>query len=245
MTDGHLLSLEGLSAGYGAVRALRAVDITVGYGEFVVLLGPNGAGKSTTLRAVSGLLRPSAGKVRFDGRDITHTAGWRRTGRGLGHVPEGRQIFPEHSVDENLRLGAFAHRKGRDRLRRNLDDMYDLFPKLRERRTQEAGTLSGGEAQTLAVARALMSEPKLMMLDEPSLGLSPMKTAELFNYLKLLHTTRGLAVLLVEQEAMTALRLGDRGYVLERGRVAIEGSAAQLRDDPRVQAAYLGAAPGT
>jgi branched-chain amino acid transport system ATP-binding protein len=240
---GPLLELRGVSARYGGVQALRDVDIVVGEGEFVVLLGPNGAGKTTTLRTVSGLVHPTNGSVHFRGRNITRVAGWRRPGLGLGHVPEGRHIFPDHTVEENLRLGAFARRRDRGRTDRTLTELLELFPVLAERRAQPAGTLSGGEAQMLAVARALMSEPRLLMLDEPSLGLAPIKTAELFGYLRRLHGERGLTVLLVEQEALTALRLADRGYVLERGQVVIEGSAAQLRDDPRVQAAYLGAAP--
>ena len=194
-------------------------------------------------RSVSGLLQPTTGSIHLDGRSITRVAGWRRTGRGLGHVPEGRQIFPDHTVEENLRLGAFAHRRARERTQRTLAELLDLLPVLRQRRNQPAGTLSGGEAQMLAVARALMSGPRLLMLDEPSLGLAPIMRAELFGYVKRLHSERGLAVLLVEQEALTALRLADRGYVLERGRVVVAGSAQKLRDDPRVQAAYLGAAP--
>ena len=232
-TTQPVLELRGLSADYGGVHALRGIDIVVGDGEFVVLLGPNGAGKTTTLRTVSGLVPPAAGSIHLRGRNITRVAGWRRTGLGLGHVPEGRHIFPEHTVEENLRLGAFARRRDRGRTDRTLTELLELFPVLGERRAQPAGTLSGGEAQMLAVARALMSEPQLLMLDEPSLGLAPIKTAELFGYIRRLHRERGLA----------ALRLADRGYVLERGRVVIEGSAEQLREDARVQAAYLGAAP--
>lgn len=238
-----VLELRGVSANYGGVQALRGIDIVVGDGECVVVLGPNGAGKTTTLRTVSGLVQPTTGSIHLLGRNITRVAGWRRTGLGLGHVPEGRHIFPDHTVEENLRLGAFSRRRDRGRTDRTLTELLDLFPVLGERRTQPAGTLSGGEAQMLAVARALMSEPRVLMLDEPSLGLAPIKTAELFGYVRRLHRERGLAVLLVEQEALTALRLADRGYVLEHGRVVIEGSAEQLREDPRVQAAYLGAAP--
>jgi branched-chain amino acid transport system ATP-binding protein len=238
-----LLEVSNLSAAYGGVRALDHVDLTVGEGEFVVLLGPNGAGKTTTLRTLSGLVRPSSGTIALAGRDITRLAGWRRPGLGLGHVPEGRQTFPEHTVEENLRLGAITHRRDRARISRDLEDMFCLFPQLGERRRQLAGTLSGGEAQMLAVARALMSGPRLLLLDEPSLGLAPLKTALLFRYLGQLHRERGLAVLLVEQEVATALQLADRGYVLERGRVAVSGTADQLRADQRVQAVYLGAAP--
>jgi branched-chain amino acid transport system ATP-binding protein len=206
-----------------------------------VLLGPNGAGKTTTMRVLSGLLNPTAGTVSFLGRDITKVPGWRRVGMGLGHVPEGRQIFPDHTVADNLMLGAFAQRRHRSQVAEDLEEMYGLFPRLKERRQQLGGTLSGGEAQMLAVARTLMSRPKLLMLDEPSLGLAPMMVVELFGYLARLHAERNLAILLVEQQASTALRLADRGYVLDRGRVSVAGSAAELRADARVQAAYLGA----
>lgn len=241
-SDRPLLELSGIAAGYGGVRAVDGVDLTVGESEFVVLLGPNGAGKSTTLRVISGLLKARAGRVTFDGHDVTTMPGWRRVGLGLGHVPEGRQIFPEHTVQENLLLGAFAHRHGRSRVARVRDEMFDLFPRLAERRDQAGGTLSGGEAQMLAVGRALMSEPRLLMLDEPSLGLAPRRTAELFGYIKRLHAERGLSVLLVEQQAMTALGLAQRAYVLERGRPALSGTAADVAADPRVQAVYLGSA---
>lgn len=234
-----ILELTGLCAGYGAVRAVDGIDVQVNEGEFVVLLGPNGAGKSTTMRVISGLLPPTAGKISFLGSDITKKAGWRRVGLGLGHVPEGRQIFGEHTVHENLVLGAFSHR-GKSTVSADLEEMYDIFPRLAERRAQAAGTLSGGEAQMLAVARAMMSRPKLLMLDEPSLGLAPLKVAELFGYLARLHQQHNLAILLVEQQARTALKLADRGYVLDRGRVAVAGTAEELRADPRVQASYLG-----
>lgn len=236
-----LLTATGLSAGYGGVRALSGVDLSVGEGEFVALLGPNGAGKSTTLRVLSGLIRPTAGTVRFAGRPITSMPGWKRVGLGLGHVPEGRQVFPDHTVAENLLLGAFVHRRSRTRRRALLDEVLDLFPRLGERRDQPAGTLSGGEAQMLAVGRALMSAPRLLVLDEPSLGLAPLKVAELFGYVKRLHVERGLSVLLVEQQAVTALKLADRAYVLERGRIALSGPAAEVAKDPRVRAVYLGA----
>ena len=235
-----VLELKNVSAGYGAVRAVEDLSLTVNEAEFMVLLGPNGAGKSTAMKVVSGLLAPTAGSVWFDGVDITRTPGWKRVGLGLGLVPEGRQIFPDHSVHDNLLLGAFVKRRRGASVQTDLDEMFDIFPRLAERRAQMAGTLSGGEAQMLAVARALMSRPKLLMLDEPSLGLAPLKVAELFGYLARLHKERDLAVLLVEQQARTALKLADRGYVLDRGRVSVEGTGAELRADPRVQAAYLG-----
>ncbi|WSG11282.1 ABC transporter ATP-binding protein [Nonomuraea sp. NBC_01738] len=240
MSD-QLLEVRGLRAGYGGARVLDGVDLLVREGEFVALLGPNGAGKTTLLRTMSGLLKPEAGSVLFHRRDITAVPGWQRTGLGIGHVPEGRQVFPEHTVLENLQLGAFVHRRARGRRRELLGEVLELFPRLAERRAQLAGTLSGGEAQMLAVGRALMSSPELLILDEPSLGLAPMKTAELFGYVQRLHVERGLSVLLVEQQAMTALRLAERAYVLERGRVALSGTAADVADDPRVRAVYLGA----
>ncbi len=235
-----LLEMTGIRAGYGGVRVLDDVAVTVGEGEFVVLLGPNGAGKSTTLRVLSGLLKPSAGTVAFAGRDITRVPGWRRAGLGVGHVPEGRRIFPDHTVLENLQLGGFALRRSRARTQRLMDEVLELFPRLAERRDQAGGTLSGGEAQMLAVARALMSEPKLLVLDEPSLGLAPLKAAELFSYIKRLHSERGISVLLVEQLALIALRLADRAYVLERGRVGLSGTAAEVEADPMVKTLYLG-----
>ena len=236
----RLLELSGLSAVYGGVRALDGLDLHVDEGEFVVLLGPNGSGKTTTMKTVSGLLRPVSGTMRFAGRDLAKVAGWRRPGLGLGHVPEGRQIFPDHTVLENLALGGFPTRRRRAETETRREELLELFPRLAERSAQPAGTLSGGEAQMLAIARALMAAPRLLMLDEPSLGLAPLKVAELFGYLKRLHEERGLTILLVEQQAATALKLADRGYVLERGRVAVQGSGAELREDPRVQAAYLG-----
>jgi branched-chain amino acid transport system ATP-binding protein len=240
-----LLEMTGLRAGYGGVQALRGVDVTVNEGELVVLLGPNGAGKSTTLRTLSGLIRPTSGRIRFGGRDITRVPGWRRAALGIGHVPEGRQIFPEHTVQENLQLGSFPIRHDRSRVRRLQEELLELFPRLHERRDQRAGSLSGGEAQMLAVARALMGDPKLLVLDEPSLGLAPLKAAELFTYIRRLHTERGLSVLLVEQLAMTALKLADRAYVLEQGTIALSGTAQAVAADPAVRSVYLGAEPTT
>ena len=235
-----LLEMTGIRAGYGGVKVLDEVDVTVGEGEFVVLLGPNGAGKSTTLKVLSGLLKPSAGTVSFAGRDITRVPGWRRTGLGIGHVPEGRRIFPDHSVLENLQLGNFPLRRSRARTQKLMGEVLELFPRLAEHRDQAGGTLSGGEAQMLAVARALMSEPKLLVLDEPSLGLAPLKAAEMFSHVKRLHAERGISVLLVEQLALIALRLADRAYVLERGRIGLSGTAAEVQADPMVKTLYLG-----
>ncbi|OPC79636.1 ABC transporter ATP-binding protein [Embleya scabrispora] len=236
-----VLRIEALTVRYGAVTACAELSLSIRQGEFAVLLGANGAGKTTTLRAVSGLVRPASGRIELDGGDITRATPARRTARGVGHVPEGRRILPEHTVEENLLLGAFARRRDRSGVRASLREMYDLFPRLGERRTQRAGTLSGGEAQALAVARALMSRPRLLMLDEPSLGLDPRRVAEMFEYLARLHREQGLTVLLVEQQARVALAYADRGWVLDRGTVALAGTAAELAADPRVRHAYLGA----
>jgi branched-chain amino acid transport system ATP-binding protein len=232
------LRIEGLTITYGGAKALDNLSIEVKTGEFVALLGANGAGKTTTLRATSGLMRPATGKIFFDGVEITKVPGHKRTVLGIGHVPEGRQIFPDHSVEENLQLGSFVRRKHRAETTQSLEDMYGLFP----RHKQGAGTLSGGEAQMLAIARALMSRPKILMLDEPSLGLAPQLVLELFKYLKRLHAEQGLTILLVEQQARLALQLAERAYILERGAVKIEGKSKDLINDPRVAEAYLGTA---
>ena len=235
-----LLEMRNVSSGYGAVEAVRGVDIAVHEGEFVVLLGPNGAGKSSILRTISGIIAARQGSISFAGRDITKLAAWRRTGVGIGHVPEGRQIFPSHTVRENLLLGAYSKaRRGASTV--DAGEIFDLFPKLAARSSQLAGTLSGGEAQMLAVARALMSQPRLVLLDEPSLGLAPLVVEELYRFIEHLHRDRGLAVLLVEQAVDNALSLADRGYLLERGSVVVEGTSAALRQDPNLSAIYLGA----
>ena len=236
------LRIEGLTITYGGAKALDNLSIEVKTGEFVALLGANGAGKTTTLRAASGLMRPAAGKIFFDGVEITKVPGHKRTALGIGHVPEGRQIFPDHSVEENLQLGSFVRRKHRTETMQSIEDMYGLFPRLKERNKQAGGTLSGGEAQMLAIARALMSRPKILMLDEPSLGLAPQLVLEMFKYLKRLHAEQGLTILLVEQQARLALQLAERAYILERGAVKIEGKSKDLINDPRVAEAYLGTA---
>lgn len=234
------LRLENTTVAYGGAKALDALSIHVEEGEFVALLGANGAGKTTTLRAISGIVKTTSGRMHFDGKEITKLPGHRRTALGIGHVPEGRQIFPDHTVEENLQLGGFTRRKSRTHVQESLSEMFALFPRLQERRKQVAGTLSGGEAQMLAVARALMSRPKILMLDEPSLGLAPQLVLETFRYLKKLHIEQGLTILLVEQQARLALQLASRAYILERGKVTIEGKARDLVDDPRVVEAYLG-----
>jgi branched-chain amino acid transport system ATP-binding protein len=231
-----LLELENVEARYGPVQALHGVSLTVGEGEIVAVLGGNGAGKTTTLRAVSGMVSKS-GEVRFAGERITRASPERVARIGIAHVPEGRGIFGELSVWENLRLGAYARGNGFDE---GFDRARVHFPWLEERRDQQAGTLSGGEQQMLALARALMSQPRLVLLDEPSLGLAPIVVREIFEILRELNEKEGIAVLVVEQNAKLALRSSSRAYVLEVGRVALEGSSAELAENESVRKAYLG-----
>lgn len=231
-----LLELRALDVRYGAVPALRQVELEVNEGEIVALLGANGAGKTTTLRAISGLVRSHRGQVVFDGLDISYLAPHQIVGLGIAHVPEGRHIFPYLTVMENLEIGAYL-RRGSPKA--ELDRVFALFPRLAERRRQDGGTLSGGEQQMLAIGRALMVQPKLVLLDEPSMGLAPMVVESIFSILAQVRST-GATILLVEQNASQALELADRGYVLENGRVALADSAANLLGDVRVRAAYLG-----
>jgi branched-chain amino acid transport system ATP-binding protein len=227
-----------VSAGYGALPAITGVTLAVGEGEAVGLLGANGAGKSTTLRAISGLVRPNAGKITFLGEDIAHLPPYRITALGIAHVPEGRQVFPELTVKENLEIGAYIPAAKAER-QRSLDLVFTIFPVLTERRQQLAGTMSGGEQQMLAVGRGLMLKPRLLMLDEPSLGLAPVVTDATFAKIDEIHAM-GTAILLVEQNVSRALSLVDRAYVLESGRVIMEGTSAELANNKQVQAAYLG-----
>jgi branched-chain amino acid transport system ATP-binding protein len=231
-----LLELEDVEARYGPVQALHGISLTVGEGEIVAVLGGNGAGKTTTLRAVSGMVSKS-GAVRFAGERITRGSPERVARIGIAHVPEGRGIFGELSVWENLRLGAYARGNGFDE---GFDRARGHFPWLEQRRDQQAGTLSGGEQQMLALARALMSQPRLLLLDEPSLGLAPKVVREIFEILGELNEKDGLAVLVVEQNAKLALRSSSRAYVLEVGRVALEGPSAELAENDSVRRAYLG-----
>jgi branched-chain amino acid transport system ATP-binding protein len=233
-----VLEVRDLHVHYGAIEALRGVSLEVPAGEVVALIGANGAGKTTTLRAISRMIRPSAGSLRFLGEDVTRLASHELVARGMAHAPEGRGIFLNLTVGENLALGAYL-RRDRDGIARDDERVCALFPILAERRGQVAGTLSGGEQQMLAVARALMSRPKLMLLDEPSLGLAPQVVERIFGVLKEVNEG-GVALLLVEQNARMALRLAHRGYVLETGTVLMSGEAQALLDDPRVRAAYLG-----
>ena len=233
-----LLEVDGIEAFYGDVQALWGVSFRVGEGELVALLGANGAGKTTTLRAVTGLLPPRRGRITFAGQPIHREPAHRIASLGIAHVPEGRQLFPLMTVEENLLLGSYLHRARASR-RRNLDEVYRRFPRLYERRHQDAGTLSGGEQQMLAIGRALMSEPRLLVLDEPSLGLAPVLVQELFRVIRDIATS-GTTVLLVEQNVHQALAIADRAYVLENGRVVMEGTGKALLADRRVQEAYLG-----
>ena len=238
MTDREpLLAVDRLRVAYGRVTALWDVSFSVSEGEVVTLVGANGAGKTTTLRALSGLLERQ-GSIRFDGRDIRQARPDEIVEMGIVHVPEGRQLWARMTVEENLEMGAYLSR-ARTHRAQSLERVYSLFPRLKERRRQPAGTLSGGERQMCALARGLMSVPRLLMLDEPSLGLAPRLVVEVFETLRTLQHD-GLTLLLVEQNMRQALELADRGYVLETGRVALSGTSAELRGDPRVQIAYLG-----
>ncbi len=232
-----MLEVSGLHAGYGAFEVLHGVDLAVGQGEIAALLGANGAGKTTLNRALSGLIRPSAGRIRFDGTDITGLDPALIVEAGLIHVPEGRLVFPDLSVADNLRLGAYRRAKGR--LRSNLERVLAIFPRLAERLGQRAGSMSGGEQQMLAIGRGLMAEPRLLILDEPSLGLSPLLTEQLFALIARLHGD-GLSILLVEQNVVQTLEVAGMAHVLEHGRVAMTGPSAELSRDSRLRAAYLG-----
>jgi branched-chain amino acid transport system ATP-binding protein len=234
MTD--LLEIEDLSVNYGAVNALRGISLTVGDGEIVTLLGANGAGKTTSLRTISGLLTPAAGVVRFKGERIDQLPAHKIVALGIGHVPEGRRVFPRMSIQENLEIGAYLDNK---HFAVDSDRVYGLFPVLAERRKQDAGTLSGGEQQMLAIGRAMMSRPSLLLLDEPSMGLAPMIVARIFEIIRQINEL-GTAVLLVEQNAAQALKYASRGYVLANGEIVLARTAEELLADERVRAAYLG-----
>lgn len=233
-----MLTLDDLKVSYGAIAALRGVSLGVETGELVALIGSNGAGKTTTLRTISGLLKPEAGHVRFQGEDLSSQPPHRIVGMGISHVPEGRQIFGTLSVRQNLQLGAVA-RQDRSGSDDDLGRVFDLFPVLKERLRQAGGTLSGGEQQMLAIGRALMARPRLLLLDEPSLGLAPLLVERIFEAISQLKA-EGTTILLVEQNARQALRIADRAYVLETGLVAMSGTAAELAANPDVERAYLG-----
>ena len=235
-----MLEARGLTVGYGNDAVVRGASFLVRPGEIVALIGANGAGKSTLLKAVSGLLPIQSGEIHFDGRRIDRLPSSERVRLGLAQVPEGRQVFAGLSIEDNLALGAWVHRGADDaEIGRRLDSVYERYPVLRERRGTPAGNLSGGQQQMLAIARGLMSRPRLLMLDEPSLGLSPLLVIEIFRLIESLRT-EGLAILLSEQNARQSLAIADRGYVIESGRIAAEGTGADLLDDPQISERYLG-----
>ena len=234
-----MLTVEGLTCRYGKVAAVRELSIEVNEGELVSLIGANGAGKTTTLKAISGVLAPVAGRITFRGEDITHAGARAILQAGIAHCPEGRRVFPYMTVAENLEMGCYL-RSDADGIASDMARLFDRFPILAERRSQAAGTLSGGEQQMLAISRALMSRPKLVLFDEPSLGLAPNLVERTFDIIKDIRK-QGVTVVMVEQNAFAALELSDRAYVLEQGRVTLAGTGAELLDNPHVKSAYLGA----
>ena len=235
---GELLRIEGLKVNYGNIKALHGIDLVVNEGQIVTLIGSNGAGKSTTMNAISGIVRTTEGKIFFNGQDITGKPSDFIVKSGIILAPEGRQIFPRMTVHENLMMGALTVRDNA-KINATLEEVFELFPILKEREKQVAGTLSGGEQQMLAVGRALMGNPKLLMLDEPSLGLAPLIIKEIFSLIERIHSM-GTTILLVEQNANMALSISDYGYVLETGDITLEGKGNDLLNDPKVRAAYLG-----
>jgi branched-chain amino acid transport system ATP-binding protein len=235
----NMLEIENLEVAYGSIQALHGVSLRVSQGSIVTLIGANGAGKSTTLRAISGLIKARGGKVRYDGEDITNLPPHAIVARGLCHVPEGRMVFANLTVEENLRMGAYL-RKDKAGVAADMEFGYEMFPRLRERRHQAAGTMSGGEQQMLAIARAIMSKPRCLMLDEPSLGIAPILVRSIFEQIVAINKARGITILLVEQNANLALAVSHHGYVLETGKVLFDDTSAALRTNPQVRAAYLG-----
>ena len=233
-----MLSMEGVHAHYGHIHALRGIDVEVQVGEIVTLIGANGAGKSTLMMSLFGSPKASAGRIVFNGEDITRVPTHEIARRGIALVPEGRGVFPRLSVAENLAMGAFV-RDDKAEIANDLERMYGYFPRLKERETQLAGTLSGGEQQMLAIGRALMSRPKLLLLDEPSMGLAPLMVQKIFEVIRIV-AAEGMTILLIEQNAKLALQTSQRGYVMESGEITLTGESAQLLDDPKVRAAYLG-----
>ncbi len=233
-----MLEIKDLEVGFGGITALKGISLSVADGEVVTLIGANGAGKTTTLRTVSGLVKPRTGRILVDGQDITRLSAQARVKRGLVQVPEGRRVFPQMSVLENLELGAYL-RKDAKAVAADLDDVFARFPRLADRRKQNAGTLSGGEQQMLAIGRALMSRPRILLLDEPSMGLAPLLVQEIFSIISEINEA-GTTVLLVEQNANMALQIAHRGYVLETGRIVLAGTAAELTSTDEVKRAYLG-----
>jgi branched-chain amino acid transport system ATP-binding protein len=238
-----MLSVENLHVYYGGIHALKGISFEVDKGQIVSILGANGAGKSTTLRSLSGLVRPQEGSIRFEGQDITAMPDYARVAAGIAMVPEGRRVFTNLTVHENLLMGAYTRPEGPD-IQSDMERVFALFPVLKQRLSQRAGTLSGGEQQMLAVGRALMSGPKLLLMDEPSMGLAPTLVNDLFRTIQEIHD-EGMTILLVEQNASAALRIADYGYVLETGTIVLEATAAELRANQDIRKAYLGASRKT
>ncbi|WP_219837161.1 ABC transporter ATP-binding protein [Paenibacillus sp. R14(2021)] len=237
-SDNVILNLKNLSVNYGAIRAVKTLDLTIRKGEIVSLFGTNGSGKTTTLRTISGIVRAADGEVIFQGRDISRLEPHRIVQLGISHVPEGRGVFPDLTVTENLRVGAYT-RKESKYIKEDMKGFFELFPRLEERKNQLAGTMSGGEQQMLAIARALMAKPKLLLMDEPSMGLAPIIVKEIFKATKRINN-EGVSVLLVEQNTQMALSVADRGYLMETGEVTVEGSADELKNNDMIRRVYLG-----
>jgi branched-chain amino acid transport system ATP-binding protein len=237
-----MLKVENLAIHYGGIQAVRGVSLEVKPGELVALIGSNGAGKTSLLRSISGLVQPTGGKIFIDGKDVTAMPAHKRVGLGIAHCPEARRVFAQQSVLDNLVLGAFlrTHSEKKSEIQVTIDEVYAIFPKLKERQDQLAGTLSGGEQQMLAIGRALMLKPKILMLDEPSMGLAPVIIEEVFKVIERLKQARTTTILLVEQLAFMALKVADRAYVLEQGVISLQGTAAEMKDNPKVREAYLG-----
>ena len=233
-----LLEVKDLVVNYGVIQALKGISFTVEKGEVIALIGANGAGKTTTLQTISGMLSPASGSILLEGTDVSKIPGHKIVSMGMAHVPEGRRVFAELTVLENLKMGAYT-RKDKDEIAKNLQMVYESFPRLKERESQLAGTLSGGEQQMLAMGRALMSNPSIILMDEPSMGLSPIFVEEIFNIIKQV-SKNGTTVLLVEQNAKKALAIANRAYVLETGSIVLSGDASKLMDDPQIKKAYLG-----
>jgi branched-chain amino acid transport system ATP-binding protein len=233
-----MLELRSVDAGYGSFQALFGIDLDVRAGEAVGVIGPNGAGKTTLLRVISGLIRPSGGAIRMEGADVATTPAHRIVGLGIAHVPENRRLFPRLSVDDNLKMGAFIP-EARGKYAERLEFVFDLFPRMKERRSQMAGTMSGGEQQMCAIGRALMSGPKLLLLDEPSAGLAPLVVQQVFELVKRIRSS-GLTVLIVEQNVQQVLRVVDRAYLLEAGTIRASGTSAEMKDTDTIKQAYLG-----
>ena len=238
---GELLKVENLNVYYGSIHAIKDLSLTVNEGEIVTMIGANGAGKTTTMHTISGLLRSRGGSITYDGHLISKMDAYKIVTLGLAQCPEGRRVFSGLTVQENLELGAYSRKDGKEAVSGDFEMVFDLLPRLKERRNQLAGTLSGGEQQMLAMGRALMSKPKMLLLDEPSMGLSPLLVKEIFRTIKRVNEN-GVTVLLVEQNAKMALNIADRGYVIETGNITMEGKASDLADDPKVKQAYLGGA---